>query len=105
MLFTAKSNGAGPEDALLYTQVSLGSVWLVAAALVLHSSLCCLCYPNVCSGLDRRRSTLSTRIGYPPFIHRFDLFHSTHRATSYFSTNHICKLSRRKHGHDPAKRG
>ena len=62
VLFTAKSNGAGPEDALLYTQVSLGSVSLVAVALVPHSSLCCLCYPNVCSGLDRRRSTLSTLV-------------------------------------------
>ena len=62
VLFTAKSNGAGPEDALLYTQVSLGAVWLVAAALVLHSLRCCLCYPNVCSGLDRGRSTLSTLV-------------------------------------------
>ena len=62
VLFTAKSNGAGPEDALLYTQVSLGAVRLVAAALVLHSLLCCLCHPNVCSGPDRRRSTLSTLV-------------------------------------------
>ena len=62
VLFKAKNDGAGPDDALLYTQVSLGPVWSVAAALVLHSLLCCLCYPNVCSGLDRRRSTLSTLV-------------------------------------------
>ena len=104
VLFKAKNDGAGPDDALLYTQVSLGPVWSVAAALVLNSLLSALskCMPR---SSPETFPLIHPRIGYPPFIRRFDCLHSTHHATSYFSTKHICKLPRRKHRRDLANRG